>query len=68
MRPDPLQVMHVDVNGGIVTWKKVMITRTEESINNQNSSTTKRNQHMHESNIPMHLLDRRPCMMDKLFG
>jgi len=48
MRPDPLQVMHVDVNGGIVTWKQVMITRTEESINNQNSSTTKRNQHMHE--------------------
>lgn len=27
MRPDPLQVMHVDVNGGIVTWKKIMITR-----------------------------------------
>jgi hypothetical protein len=36
MRPDPLQVMHVDVNGGMVTWKNIMITRVKESINTQN--------------------------------
>lgn len=42
MRPAPLQVMHVDVNGGIVTWKKIMITRIKESINTQKHQYNKK--------------------------
>jgi hypothetical protein len=72
MRPDPLQVMHVDVNGGMVTWKNIMITRVKESINTQNLQYSEketiacmnRNQYIYI----MHLLDLSPCMLDKLLG